>query len=613
MIILSAPSFINWQNNKGFIENIASDFIGYRVKINGDLQVQILPNPKIYADDISIESASGLNEIATIEHVILTKKLSDLLSLDWSVDQFIINRPKISLITDESGVNNWEPLKIKSSNYYSKKLNTALKNIYLFKDVVVENANLNYNDVLNNDQKEISRTYLSLKNNKGIINITGNSFVNEVDQKINVSLNLENINAVKVDTLISNDKYMVSLKGVISNLNNFNNTQFVGKIVSEFEDANNLKINKSIDYIKKKYFDLKEFKFSSDITASKNEFNISKIELKSKYNSLQGNVSYKASSEITDISLKLDIDKIYIKKTNDIISNKDVKEIKWADDSLDFSYMSNYIVNAYINCIECTYGNKTFYQVNLKSTLENSNLVINQFNLKSSDKGYLKLSATVGLNSPLSFEASLEANEFPIDTIISDSLANKFNFEFNGNAGISSSGVSEKAIFSNMAGSFDFNLANVELNKIDDSDVKGALDGLLFNKNRVSFKSKVGDVKIVGAIRDGVLRNTDTTFNLAGEEIVARGKFDLANLTANYRIEPINLRRNNLGVVLSGNINDLEVISDKITPKGVLDGFNRIVTTNIVKKTERKKLNTPFDFEDSDNLEKNINNYLFEK
>tara|TARA_Y100001960_G_C14772251_1_gene880814 strand:- start:975 stop:2867 length:1893 start_codon:yes stop_codon:yes gene_type:complete len=611
LAIFAAPTFINWQNNKGIVENLASDFLGHRVHINGDLQVQLLPNPKIYAEDIIIDSVSGGEKIAEIEHVVLTKQLSDVFLLNMSVDEMVVNRPKVTFITDAGGSNNWEPLKVKNSSYYSRKVKNAVIGLVNFKHVVFENASVSYINELEDKTTAVTNIYADLNTTSSIIELKGSSIFNEVEQKMRVKLDISRSNAIKLDSSVSNQEYMVSLKGLVSNPYNFKRAQFVGRVESEFEDGNKLKFNKTISDLMQKYVDLKQLKFSADVTASKNKFDVSMIDLDSKYNTVRGNVSYDGTNAITDLDFKLEMDKLYIKaEDNAPVVNS---ELKWSEDPLDFSFANNLRVNASLSCSECTYGNMTFYQVNLKSTLENSNLIVNQFNLKANDKGYIKLSATAGLNAPFAFETKMELNEFPLYMLVGQTIKNKAEFLLNGGANFSASGSTEKDVFSNLTGSFDLDLVDLELKGIDDSSVKGFVDGILFNKNRVKFDSKVGEVELKGSVRDGVLRNTDTYFDLSGEEIIAKGKFDLANLTANYRIEPTDLRRNNLGVVISGNINNLEVTSDKITPKGVVDGFNRLVTTSIVKKAKRKEVKTPFDFQDTYNLEKNVKDYLFEK
>lgn len=609
--LFTAPTFINWQNNKGIIENMASDFLGHRVKINGDLQVQLLPNPKIYAENIMVDSMSGDEKIAEIEHVIITKPLSELAMFNFSIDEMVINRPSLNLIVDESGSKNWEPLKVKNSNYYSRKLKNSLKGLLNFKNITVENGKIIYTNILDAKNVDFSNIYMKTAIANNAINIKADSIYNGKEQKLNLTLDLSNERNVRVTSSLSNQEYMISIQGIISNIYNLSKAKLTGKIKSEFDDANKIQFNDTISIIKQKYFDLKQLKLNADFVLAKNQLSIKSIDLDSKYNKLKGNLDYNKKNGNTDISLKLDIDKIYIKKDEDIKNTK--SNLAWSDNSLDFSLANNLRLALSINCAECTYGNQKFYQVSLKSTLENNNLIVNQFNLKANETGFVRMSATAGLHSPVAFEVKLEANEFPLYMVLPANVTNKIKFNVNGDANFSGTGVSTKAVFGNLSGAFNLNASNVVLKNIDDSSVKGAADGLLFNKSRTDFDSKIEKIKFEGAVRDGVLRTSDVNFTMSGEEINAKGKLDLANLTMNYRVEPVSLRRDNLGAVISGNINKLEVISDKITPKGVVDGFNRVVTTSIVKKAKRKEVKTPFDFKDTENLDKNVREYLFDK
>lgn len=608
--VFALPSFINWQNNKGFIENIASDFLGYHIKIKGDLQVQLLPNPKVYAQNITVDSLSGNENLVEIEHVIVNKKLSDLFVFDFSIENMEINRPTINLTVDESGSKNWEPLKIKNSNYYSRKLKNTVLGLIEFKNVTIENAKITYTNITEEKNLDVSNIYLDIESANRVMNINGNGVFADKEQKINLKLDLSNADSARLSSKLSNEEYMFDVKGIISNIFNLNRAQFNGKIRSEFADANNINLDNALFKFNKRYFNLKNFKLESDFILSKNKLALSAIKVDSKYNKLTGSFDYAKNKDKFNIALDLDIDKLYIEEGENMENSNN--KLEWSDTALDFSFLNNLNLGVSINCLECTYGEQKFYQANLKSSLEHNNLIINQFVLKTDKENFAKVSATIGLNSPVSAEIKLESQNFPLDTILPKNITEKIGVDLNGNATFSSSGTSYKSLFANLTSSFDLTLADVILRRINVSSTKAMLEGLLKNKYRTNFDVKAQPIALKGTVRDGVLRTADVEMETDYQSIMAKGKLDLANLTMNYRIEPTNLTRKNLGAVISGNINNPDIISDKITPKGVIDGFNRIVTTRIINKPNKPKIKVPFDFDDKPNLRKNVEEYLFE-
>lgn len=611
--IFSAPTFINWKENKGLIENIISDYTGYKTKIQGDLQVQILPNPKIYAEGLSLESMSGDQNLAKVGHIIITKELSDLLSFDFSFDNIVINRPQVNLVVEEGGNRNWEPLKVKNSNYYGPKLKNLISKLTKFKSISVENGSLLYTDIEDEKNKDISNIYATISSaDSSVIKLESKGVYKAIDHQLNLQLNLRTNGAAKLSTKLTSKGYDLDLNGMINEMYNFRKINFRGKLAAKIENANDISLYKSVDKIKDKYLDLKNVDLDSEVTISKNSFKAQILKFTAINKDLKGDVSLeKRNNNGYDVNLDLDIMSLDIKKPK--VEAKKASKFEWSDNLIDFSFLNNISFNASVKCEKCTYGKKVFRQANLSASLENNNLIVRQLSIKSENGGFLKLSTTAGLNSPVAFEVKAEASDFPLHTLMPNVFNGVSEFDLEGNANFLATGVSPKAMFSNLSGTFKFKTLKTKLNSINSTSLKSLADGVFKNKAKVNYSTHLGDIKFEGALRDGVFRSSDISFILNDNQVVSKGKFDLANLTMGYRVEPANLSRNNLGIVISGNINNLEIIEDKITPKGVVDGFGRVVTTNIVKKSKKADINTPFDFNDKANLDQNVQEYLFKE
>jgi uncharacterized protein involved in outer membrane biogenesis len=611
--VVSAPTFIDWRSNKGIIESLISDYTGLRAKIEGDLQVQILPNPKLYAENITFESISGQESIAKVGHVILTKDLSEILSLDFSIDQMVINRPQVNLVLEEDGNKNWEPVKVKSfNNYYGSKLKSLMEKLYGFNSLTIENGSILYTDVKTGLNKDISNIYINgLAGADQTVNFNARGLFETVNYSLDLKLEKRTATSAKIDAKINSAKFVASLQGLLSNMYNFNNITFNGKSTLTAADANyasKLIFKDLSDYVEFKNLDLE-----TEINVSKNKLDLDINKFKASNKNLKGDVVVEKNGAKTNVNLNLSISRFDIKQ-REVAADKKPGKIEWSDNPLDFSFLNNMGFNIDIDCTECIYGKKSFRDANLNVFLENSNLIVRNLSVKSDNGGFLKFSATAGLNSPLAVEAKSEASQFPLPTLLASIFNSKADFNLNGTSSVLATGVSPKAMVSNLSGTFKYDLENVKLNNIKNDSLKVLIKELIkTNPTHVDYNTELGNIKLDGVLRDGVLRSSDIAFKFKGSDILSKGKFDIANLTMGYRIEPTDISRSNLGVVLSGNINKLEVIEDKITPKGVVDGFGRLVTTQIVKQAPKKQIKTPFDYQDRANLDENVRQYLFEE
>lgn len=611
--VVSAPTFIDWRSNKGIIESLISDYTGLRAKIEGDLQVQILPNPKLYAENITFESVSGQESIAKVGHIILTKDLSEVLSLDFSIDQMVINRPQVNLVLEEDGNKNWEPLKVKSfNNYYGSKLKTLMSKVYGFKTLTVENGSILYTDVKTGLNKDISNIYINgLAGVDQTVSFNARGLFETVNYSLDLKLEKRTDTSAKIDAKINSEKFVSNLQGLVSNMYDFRNITFNGK--STLTAANANYASKLIFKDLSEYVEFKNVDLETEINLSKNKIDLDITRFTAANKNLKGDVVIDKNGSKTNVNLNLAISRFDVKK-REVPVKTDSSKMEWSDNPLDFSFLNNIGFNVDIDCTECIYGKKSFRDANLNIFLENSNLIVRNLSVKSDNGGFLKFSATAGLNSPLAIEAKSEASQFPLPTLLASVFNDKADFNLNGTSSVLATGVSPKAMVSNLSGTFKYDLENVRLNGIKNDSLKTIINQLVLrNPTKVDYNTELGNVKLDGILRDGVLRTSDIKFNLKGVEVTSKGKFDIANLTMGYRIEPSDISRTNLGVVLSGNINNLEVIEDKITPKGVVDGFGRLVTTQIVKQKPKKAIKTPFDYKDRANLDENVRQYLFEE
>jgi uncharacterized protein involved in outer membrane biogenesis len=609
--ILFIPSFVDMHSYKGFFEKSISQHLGYKVKINGDFQVQMLPNIRIYADNITIAPTSGDGNLATINSAMISKKLSDFISFNSMYGEIIINRPNLNLKVTNDGNFNWEPLKYKNSSYYSRQIKNILNSVPNFEVIKIENANVNYHNLQNNKISEYKNLYFSA-NNKNIENVVLALKYKYKQQPVNIksNINLKNINSIKTKVIVKHNDYIAEFNGFINKLYKLHKAEAIGKLQLQLINAKSLNFINERIALMNKYIDLNNSHISSNLSLSKNKLLLSTLKIDSEQNKLEGSGEYSIKSGKKTINVSFDAEQFIVNKPQ-IDKKKGTKhKLVWPEDNLDFSMLNNITSTINLKCIRCIYADKEFEQLNFRTSLENNNLVINQFSLETKQGGNLKFSATAGLNNPVALELKGEFVNLDPFKLTNINFAKNINSKFTGKTAFTLKGSSLKAMLANMQGSLSLNNSSAIFYKTDSANLFEFLKTGLTHQNGYS-QAELTDFNFNTIIRDGVARSSDITFNLNTMPNKAKGKFDIANLTLNGRVDPENISTNNLGVNLTGNVNNLTVIADRITPKGVVDSQGRVISKALKKQRKQREVKTHFDYDDKTNMKQNVQQYLF--
>lgn len=606
------PSYINWEKHKGFVESFLSNYTGYETKIVGKLEMQIVPNPKFYAENIQVKGFAGNENLIEIEHMIAYKDLKEFLSLDFSVNELVVNRPTVNMHVAEDGNPNWEPLKIRNNSYYSRKIRSFVNKFPQFTKVSIENASVIYRDNTKNITHDISNIYINSKSVNSEIFINSNFAFNDEKYKMTNKFDLANLGSIRVDNTINSDIGEIHTQGVVKNYSSLSKFSFTGKTIISVNDINKLDLDKNSVFGKvKEHVDLNNLNIVSDLTYSKHKLTVPNFELKTDQNQMIGSIDWVKKDEI-NMSASLDIKKLKVKEFKEL-SSSNIES--WMDSTLDFSFLNNLSIAAVVTCSECVYGQRTLTESTIRASLSNNNLIINQLSVNTeneNNEGNLNLTAIASLNNPVGFEVKQEFKNFPIHEFSPKLIQDKIKVNFDGKMSLSSSGNTLKAMLANLGGSFGLILTDIELQKINLSNLEKMSKSFLTGKGKSSYNTKVDDIRVEGAIRDGVLRHSDIDFVIKEKAYTSKGKLDIANLTLNYRIAPAVIDKNNLGVVVKGKISKPEIISDKLTPRGVIDAYGRVISRDIVKQSDRSKIKTHFDYKDKPNLKKNVETFFFE-
>jgi large subunit ribosomal protein L24 len=102
---LAGPLLIEWKNHRVFFETEAGRLIGLDVRVNGDIEVRLLPSPRLTLRDIVIGGAKGVTGEETVgaKSLGIELALGSLMRGEWRATELRLSGAKIRLGLDGSG------------------------------------------------------------------------------------------------------------------------------------------------------------------------------------------------------------------------------------------------------------------------------------------------------------------------------------------------------------------------------------------------------------------------------------------------------------------------------------------------------------------------------
>ncbi len=96
----AAPFFIDWSSYRGYFEARASEIVGREVVFAGDLDVRLVPFPRLEATDVRIGDAEGGEGAEAVE---IHAALTPLLNGELQITEMVLRRPFAVVGLDASG------------------------------------------------------------------------------------------------------------------------------------------------------------------------------------------------------------------------------------------------------------------------------------------------------------------------------------------------------------------------------------------------------------------------------------------------------------------------------------------------------------------------------
>ncbi|HMN86585.1 MAG TPA: AsmA family protein [Bauldia sp.] len=103
---LVGPWFINWDDYKANFEAEAEKILGQPVRVDGSAKASILPSPSLTFTDVKVGDTEG-RPMMTVEKFSVTIELMPLLEGEIRVVTMKIEKPVVTVSTDDSGNIDW--------------------------------------------------------------------------------------------------------------------------------------------------------------------------------------------------------------------------------------------------------------------------------------------------------------------------------------------------------------------------------------------------------------------------------------------------------------------------------------------------------------------------
>lgn len=107
-ILLTVPSFVDWNSYRDAIQASASRSIGREVKISGPIAFAALPKPALSLSKVEVAGYTDETALLTLDRLDAQIATGPLLTGKVRVTDFVLNDAKLDLVRREDGTGNWQ-------------------------------------------------------------------------------------------------------------------------------------------------------------------------------------------------------------------------------------------------------------------------------------------------------------------------------------------------------------------------------------------------------------------------------------------------------------------------------------------------------------------------
>lgn len=149
---LIAPGFVDWNKYKNQIVSQINSASGYEINVAGDLELALIPYPRLMIEKVSVSSPAAKNQepFIALERIDVSVALWPLLSKDIEVTKVRLLAPVLTLVVADDGTASWLTEKPAEENNRQQGAVDAQGTDFLesvkFEEIVIDKGSLTYRD-----------------------------------------------------------------------------------------------------------------------------------------------------------------------------------------------------------------------------------------------------------------------------------------------------------------------------------------------------------------------------------------------------------------------------------------------------------------------------------
>jgi AsmA protein len=538
MGIVMLVKMVDFNKHKEFISAKAYEKTGLNLVINGKVELHFIPTISFHITNAYFSPTKEFRAaILSLSDLQLSIKLLPLLQKQVVVDKVELMKPKIFLVKDEKGHNNWELLHYFAKKTVTKTVDTQQKvaaheepskSFYSDVHLLAKHINILDGTVSYNNKQEKKRIVLSKLNIKSSISPTGSpaelKFNASIDNKPKSSATLM---VSDIMSLLDEKETHISLKY--------------------------LSLDTKIDYSLEAY-----------ITKKQNQLTSKSFQLKSDKLAGVGNFALNWQKEVPNLTGSFNFENIdlnpYIETRESSPSVQQTGQVEQVlakpttQKPVNYEFLNKLNSSLKLKTKRLLFKNYEIYNLDLALAINNghANLNVNRGEVFDGHiNGKINLAANTNFAADLNL-GNINANEL---------LKNTVNFKYiEGIAGcnisINGHGTNRNEILSSLNGHGNVLISEGHLLETQDVSVKFFRNMEKRALEKIGFQNLKGSFKI----NNGVIYNDDLEVKTNLASIKGKGRISLPKNVIDYRIMPENmvnpkLVTPNLAILVEGDLN----------------------------------------------------------
>lgn len=390
---------LDWNKHKALVAQRLTQITGLKALIDGNLNVEIFPAPKITASRVKFYSANGKTPLIIINQITANLELAPLIDNKFIVRSMMLEQPSINIEISEKGELNWKDV---GKNSHNKSGNVEMT----FDSVRINNATIAYENLQTKQEYNIPNISATVNapslqgpyktDGKFIHNNSEIKFKGNISQNNSTSLNMAIENAVTGSKLTIEGTIGEHAKGTVSF-----DTRSLTDIVNIIFGENTLNNN---------YKEPMFFSFQYNYSA-----NMAKLDnFATKYGrniTGSGNVLLNLKSE-KSIAAEFNMAKFDLNVLETIV--RDYVAFSEKGGKLADTFISPYSVSFKLRSPNAFYKDVDAQNLNLGFNLNNGILDINSFGIVMPGETSFRTVGKVNLNDKLQyiFNQSVKSEDF---------------------------------------------------------------------------------------------------------------------------------------------------------------------------------------------------------